>query len=74
MRKICWVLLPKVVSIGRKRAWFCVDPQSAHEFSASALMAVNVEGLVVANAAGLELDVAYEAIAILSGTLLSHVR
>jgi 3-hydroxyisobutyrate dehydrogenase-like beta-hydroxyacid dehydrogenase len=37
-------------------------------------MAVNAEGLVVANAAGLELDVVYEAIAILSGTLLSHVR
>ena len=36
-------------------------------------MAVNAEGLVVANAAGLELDVAYEAIAILSGTSLSHV-
>ena len=33
--------------------------------SASALEAVNAEGLVVANAAGLELDVAYEAIAIL---------
>ena len=49
-------------------------PKVLTNCSASALMAVNVEGLVVANAAGLELDVAYEAIAILSGTSLSHVR
>ena len=49
-------------------------PKVLTNCSASALMAVNAEGLVVANTAGLELDVVYEAIAILSGTLLSHVR
>jgi 3-hydroxyisobutyrate dehydrogenase len=49
-------------------------PKVLTNCSASALMAVNAEGLVVANTAGLELDVAYEAIAILSGTSLSHVR
>ena len=74
MRKICWVLLPKVASIGRTRVWFCVIPKVLTNCSASALMAFNAEGLVVANAAGLELDVAHEAIAILSGTSLSHVK
>jgi len=49
-------------------------PKVLTNCSASALMAVNEERLVVAKAAGLELDGVYEAIAILSGTSLSHVR
>ena len=48
-------------------------PKVLTNCSASALMAANAEALVVAKAAGMDLNVAYEAIAISSGTSFSHV-